>query len=154
MTSRTAMSPELTLDYLDIAPQDRAGCLGLLNGPAGPAVQTVFDHLASRLGSADGPVPELDTAELPATELDWLSAMLRFTPELLAWQAGRNIPDAVSRATLADMGRNMAINRRVHHRFGMDTCCGGGVTVDEAARRDGIEVGVVWAALHEAIGAS
>ncbi len=36
----------------------------------------------------------------------------------------------------------------VFNKFGMDTCCGGGVSVDEAARRDGVEVDVVLAALH------
>ncbi|MEO7086537.1 MAG: DUF542 domain-containing protein [Gemmatimonadaceae bacterium] len=42
----------------------------------------------------------------------------------------------------------------VFNHFGMDTCCGGGVTVLEAARRDGIEVEAVLAALHEAIEAA
>lgn len=33
----------------------------------------------------------------------------------------------------------------VFNRFGMDTCCGGGVTVDEAARRHKIDANAVVA---------
>ena len=39
----------------------------------------------------------------------------------------------------------------VFNRFGMDTCCGGGVSVDAAARRDGVDAAVVCAALDEAL---
>lgn len=39
----------------------------------------------------------------------------------------------------------------VFNRFGLDTCCGGGIRVDEAARRDGIDVESVVAALKQAI---
>ena len=121
MTPSTALSPELTLDLLGIAPDDRTGCLALMDGAATPAVEKVLAHLAGRLGSADDSNPDLGTPGLPVTEMDWLSAMLRFVPEVLQWHAGRNIPEVISQATLADFGRNMAINRRVHHRFGMDT---------------------------------
>lgn len=121
MTPGTTLSTELILDYLNIAAADRTECLALLDGGATAAVETVLAHLSSRLGSADDSVPDLGTPDLPVTELDWLSAMVRFVPEILQWHQERHIPDAVSRATLADFGRNMAINRRVHNRFGMDT---------------------------------
>jgi regulator of cell morphogenesis and NO signaling len=39
----------------------------------------------------------------------------------------------------------------IFNRFGMDTCCGGGVSVDEAARQDGIDVDDVLAALRAAV---
>jgi regulator of cell morphogenesis and NO signaling len=39
----------------------------------------------------------------------------------------------------------------VFNRFGVDTCCGGGVTVDAAARRDGIDAAAVFAALTDAL---
>ncbi|MHA7270097.1 acyltransferase domain-containing protein [Arthrobacter sp. HLT1-20] len=121
MTSRTAMSPDLTLDYLGVAPEDRADCLALLEFPLSPAASTVHQYLVERLGIADDSVPELGSDEAPVTELDWLRAMMDFVPTLLQWHAGRAIPDAVSRATLADFGRQMAVSRRVHNRFGMDT---------------------------------
>jgi len=39
----------------------------------------------------------------------------------------------------------------VFNRFGLDTCCGGGVCVDEAARRDGIDAEPIVAALNEVL---
>ena len=121
MTPRTALSPILALDYLGIDPHDYADCLALLDGAATPAVEKVLEHLSARLGSADASLPQLETPELPVGEFDWIGAMLRFAPELIAWHAERRIPEEITRATLADVGRNMAISRRVHHRFGMDT---------------------------------
>ena len=121
MIPHTAVSHELTLDYLDVAPADRAECLTLLEGPISPAAAVVQDYLAARLGSADDSVPELGASTLPITELHWLEAMLRFVPALLEWHARKDIPDAVTRDTLADFGRQMTINRRVHGGFGMDT---------------------------------
>lgn len=38
----------------------------------------------------------------------------------------------------------------VFNRFGMDTCCGGGVSVEEAARRDGLDLDQMLAALRGA----
>jgi len=39
----------------------------------------------------------------------------------------------------------------VFNRFGLDTCCGGGVPVDEAARRDGVDANEVMAALNDVL---
>lgn len=121
MTLRTAMSPEQTVDYLNIAAEDRADALALLTAAPTPAVARVVAYLDSRLGSADDAVPDLSTPDVPVTEADWLTAMMHCVPTIIRWHGDRNIPEAISRATLADFGRNMAINRRVHGRFGMDT---------------------------------
>lgn len=39
----------------------------------------------------------------------------------------------------------------VFHRYGMDTCCGGGVSVEEAAARDNLDLNEVLAALRKAL---
>jgi GNAT-like C-terminal domain/N-acyltransferase N-terminal domain len=121
MIPHTALTTDTAIDYLNIAVEDRDEALALLEGTISPAAARVQDYLLERLGTADDSVPELGTAELPVTERDWLEAMLRFVPALLQWHAQQDIPDAVTRDTLADFGRHMAINRRVHGQFGMDT---------------------------------
>ncbi len=42
----------------------------------------------------------------------------------------------------------------VFNQFGMDTCCGSGVPIADAARRDGVALDVLLAALRSAVGAS
>jgi regulator of cell morphogenesis and NO signaling len=42
----------------------------------------------------------------------------------------------------------------VFNRFGMDSCCGGGVSLRGAATRDGVDADVLLSALREAIAAS
>ena len=121
MTLRTSLSPEQTLDYLNIAPEDRPDALALLQTPLTPACEQLLAHLTARLGSSDDSNPALGSPGSPVTEFDWLTAMLHFVPAIVAWHSERGIPEATSRATLADFGRQMAINRRVHQRFGMDT---------------------------------
>lgn len=39
----------------------------------------------------------------------------------------------------------------VFNRLGFDTCCGGGITVDEAARRDGVDASAVLGALRDVL---
>ncbi len=65
----------------------------------------------------------------------------------------RNLTGLDTTMTINEIVARFAETMPVFNRFGMDTCCGGGVTVDEAARRDGIEAEAVYAALHEAIAA-
>ena len=42
----------------------------------------------------------------------------------------------------------------VFNQFGMDTCCGSGVPVADAARRDGVALDVLLTALRSAVEAS
>ncbi len=111
------LSTEQILVYLAVEAADRAACAQLLEGAPGPAAADVITALRTTLctGASEPPVP------VQAGETDWIEAYLRLTPELLRWHAERGIADEISRATLADVGRNLAINRRVHGRFGMDT---------------------------------
>ena len=39
----------------------------------------------------------------------------------------------------------------VFNRFGLDTCCGGGAPIAEAARRDGADLDALVKALREAL---
>ncbi|WP_026555205.1 acyltransferase domain-containing protein [Arthrobacter sp. 35W] len=116
MTETTALDTAALLDTTGIAPADRVEAAALLAAPASGGTEAVLAFLASRLGSAEDSLPVLG-----ASQADWISAYLRFTPELLRFHEARGIDAAVSRATLADLGRNMAISRRVHGTFGMDT---------------------------------
>lgn len=104
------------LDWLAVEPADRADCARLLAGEPGPQVITVLKVLAQGLGSY---------AEQPqrqgADEITWIEGYLRFAPDIIGWHRRHGIPEQISRATLADFGRQVAINRRVHGRFGLDT---------------------------------
>ena len=42
----------------------------------------------------------------------------------------------------------------VFNRFGLDTCCGGGAPIAEAARRDGVSLDELVKALGEALSAA
>ncbi|MDJ0357046.1 acyltransferase domain-containing protein [Paenarthrobacter sp. PH39-S1] len=116
MTSPPSLTTDQILSYLAVEPADRRDCVALLQGSPGPGAVVVLAALNERLGTASGEPPRLEVAET-----DWIEGFLRFTPELVQWHAELGIPDGVTRATLADVGRNLDINRRVHGRFGLDT---------------------------------
>jgi iron-sulfur cluster repair protein YtfE (RIC family) len=66
----------------------------------------------------------------------------------------KNLTGLDTTMTINEIVARFAETIPVFNRCGMDTCCGGGVTVEAAAHRDGLEVDMVLAALHEAIDAS
>jgi penicillin amidase len=77
----------------------------------------LVDGLGTPSGLAWPPLP--DTVD-EATQLLHVWAFLAALPAVREWHAARGIPDDVSRATLADLGDNMAINRRTYGRTGLE----------------------------------
>lgn len=121
MTSITPLSSEQTLDILAVTETDRAEALALFTRQISSQVETVIGFLTERLGSSELATPKLEAEGQEVSELDWLAGMMHFVPQIRAWHAEKGVSDKTSRASLADFGRNLAINRRVHGRFGMDT---------------------------------
>ena len=58
-------------------------------------------------------------------------------------------PTSTVNALMAQDPRTVA----VFDRFGLDTCCGGDSPLDEAARREGVELEALLAALRAAMAA-
>ncbi|HEY7877028.1 MAG TPA: DUF542 domain-containing protein [Gemmatimonadaceae bacterium] len=52
--------------------------------------------------------------------------------------------------TVNEIVARYADTAAVFNRFGIDTCCGGGVSVAEAARREGVDLDAVLEALYRA----
>lgn len=52
--------------------------------------------------------------------------------------------------TVHDLIQQYPAMRPVFQRFGVDACCGGGASVDEAARRDGLDLEALCTALRTA----
>lgn len=59
-------------------------------------------------------------------------------------------PELDCTATVHDVIQHHPATRAVFQRFGVDTCCGSVVSVEEAARRDGLDATVLCAALRAA----
>lgn len=53
-------------------------------------------------------------------------------------------------ATVHDLIQRHPITLAVFQRYGVDTCCGSGVSVEEAARRDGLDAILLCAELRAA----
>ncbi|WP_108252810.1 acyltransferase domain-containing protein [Planctomonas deserti] len=112
------MNTDELLTLLAIAEEDRDDCLALLRGDRDrTTVNEVLDALARSFGTFD----EVPLDEPTKDELTWLHAFLLFTPTLVEWHRARGIPEDVTRDTLADVGRHVAISRRVTGEFGLQT---------------------------------
>ncbi|MFJ3956832.1 acyltransferase domain-containing protein [Arthrobacter sp. NPDC090010] len=105
------------LDLTGIEAGDRDDVLRLLSGVPGPEVLAAMEILRERLGSFPGGY----ASNSGFGEFVWLEAYLRFTPELLEYWNGLNIPAEVAEATLADLGRHVDISRRVFGHFSLET---------------------------------
>ncbi|UKA48076.1 acyltransferase domain-containing protein [Arthrobacter sp. FW305-123] len=119
-----ATSPYTELfGLLDITGEDAAECAHLLDTPPDEPVLRAITAMQDRLGTfpldpitADGPVQNE-----AGVERIWIEALLRFAPNVHAYHLDLGINKAVSAASLADVGLQLRINRRVHGHFGLDT---------------------------------
>ena len=53
--------------------------------------------------------------------------------------------------TLDDITNRHPETIEVFNRFGIDICCGGAATLEEATRRDGVDLPTLQAALRDAL---
>lgn len=109
------------LELYGVVPVDRDACTRLLADPASapggvPAVDGLLDRLRRDLG-AFAPVAPGRTQD-PLTAL---AAYLAFAPEIVAWHQARGVGDDVTRATLADVGRQLALHRQTYGELGLET---------------------------------
>ncbi|MFJ4169191.1 acyltransferase domain-containing protein [Paenarthrobacter sp. NPDC089714] len=102
---------------LDITGEDARECADLLAATPGPGVQQALEALQARLGT----FPSDSVISNGPTESEWITALLRFAPLVHSYHLGLAITPEVSAASLADVGLQLRINRRVHGRFGLDT---------------------------------
>lgn len=112
------MTIDQLFDLLAIAEEDRAGCARLLGSDADRApVAEARAALTRRLGSFSEEPLGVSTSDPMA----WLTAFLQLTPAIVDWHRGLGLSAEVTRATLADVGRNIMIHRRAHAAFGLET---------------------------------
>ncbi|MFJ9540732.1 acyltransferase domain-containing protein [Streptomyces sp. NPDC101225] len=79
------------------------------------------DELVRGMGEVGGAVdlPQLDWASGPLQRCFPVYVFVAALPFTRAYHRARGVPDDVSRRTLADLGRNMAVHRRRHGRAGV-----------------------------------
>ncbi|MFE4195272.1 acyltransferase domain-containing protein [Paenarthrobacter sp. NPDC056912] len=112
----TAQHSEL-FTLLDISADDAAECRKLLATPPSEPVLRAIAAMTERLGTF--PLESIHAGV--DDETAWIEALLRFAPSVHAYHLTLGISPAVSAASLADLGLQLRINRRVHGRFGLDT---------------------------------
>jgi GNAT-like C-terminal domain/N-acyltransferase N-terminal domain len=108
------MSDEV-FELYDIGAADRADCATLLRGPVRPDVEEVLGRLHDQLGTFPHGPPAWEAEPVVAIE-----AFLRFAPVIVRWHRNRGISPAVGRATLADVGRRLALHRSMYGSFGIE----------------------------------
>lgn len=86
-------------------------------------VERVGERLVETMG--DPGAPRIPAPQLPpelgvAGGCFWIHVFLAVMPETLAWHAARGLPEEVSWATLADLGRHSALHRETTGRSGVD----------------------------------
>jgi hypothetical protein len=118
-----ARAPAL-LDRLAVRPDDAAEIMAGWPDPGSPLWTPELRWLLDRviaLVRADlgghswlAPGPELPRERDPARRHLYVYAYLALVDVVTGYHRDRGIAEAVSRATLADLGRNLAIDRRMH----------------------------------------
>jgi hypothetical protein len=124
-----AASPHAELfTLLDISGEDAVQCAHLLDTPPDEPVLRAMTALRERLGTfpldsirAESVAHDDGSEADDAVETVWIEAFLRFAPVVHAYHLDLGISPTVSAASLADLGLQLRINRRVHGRFGLDT---------------------------------
>lgn len=105
------------LEHLDIRDEDALECAGLLASKPSPGVSDAITAMEHRLGT----FPSEGIPSAGQSEAEWIEAFLRFAPTVHEYHLGLGINAATSWASLADLGLQLRVNRRVHGRFGLDT---------------------------------
>ncbi|WP_405873856.1 MULTISPECIES: acyltransferase domain-containing protein [unclassified Streptomyces] len=84
-------------------------------------LEASVDELVRGMGEIGGPVdlPQLDWASGPLQRCFPVYVFVAALPHTRAYHRARGIPDDVSRRTLADLGRNMAVHHRRYGRAGL-----------------------------------
>ncbi|WP_458109258.1 acyltransferase domain-containing protein [Arthrobacter sp. R3-55] len=108
---------EELFELLDITGDDASECAALLATPPEDAVLRATAAMEERLGT----FPLDSIKDENAAETLWIEALLRFAPTVHAYHKQLGISPEVSAGSLADVGLQLRINRRVHGRFGLDT---------------------------------
>lgn len=110
------MDVDEALRWAAIKPSDHAEVSSLLQRDPNDQVHAALAVLRNRWTEFHAAVP---TSGID--ELSWLAGLLRFIPKQLQGYRQRGIPDAIAAATLADIGRHLAISRTANGRFGLET---------------------------------
>jgi hypothetical protein len=112
------MDIDARLDLLAIDAADRADCAALFARTGDDAlVAEVVASISRSMGGFD----EIPVEEPTREPLVWLAAYLHLVPAVVEWHRAHGIAEAVTRDTLADVGRHVAISRRVTGEFGLQT---------------------------------
>lgn len=84
-------------------------------------LEASVDELVHGMGEVGGAVdlPQLDWASGPLQRCFPVYVFVAALPYTRAYHRARGIPDDISRRTLADLGRNMAVHRRRYGRAGV-----------------------------------
>ncbi|MDX6486694.1 MAG: hypothetical protein QOF43_1847 [Gaiellaceae bacterium] len=119
LLSRSA-APGL-LERLHVAPEDAAEIVAAWPDASWPPellwiLERVYAVLRGDLGGSEWllPAPPLPLDLGPRAKHLHTYAYLALVPDVLAWHRARDIPEDVTWATLADLGRHLAIDRRMH----------------------------------------